>query len=165
MSEKYLVCHGATCKCKFGSAPDKLTIKTQKKTFINDSGGSNKLMATDKDIGSSTFEKNTFGPCKQQPLPGGSYKPCQIIVAKWSNFYEKITLEENKGKALLENSKATCPIGGPDCIEITLHGQKAEPGKQEAKQADPDAIKAINPATSMQELQEDMDEEEVKYAE
>lgn len=122
-------------------------------------------MATDKDIGSSTFEKNTFGPCKQQPLPGGGYKPCQIIVAKWSNFYDKITLEENKGKALLEDSKATCPIGGPDCIEITLHGQKAQPGRQQAKDTDPDTMTAINPAANMKELQEEMDKEEDQYAE
>jgi len=144
--------------------PRYLTVKTQKKTCINDADGSQQLMASDKDIG-GTFEKNTFGPCKQQPLPGGGYKPCQAVVTKWSKPYDKITLEENKGKALLEDSKATCPIGGPDCIEITHHGQKAKPGKQQAKDADRDTIKAINPVLNLEALQEKMDEEEIKYAE
>jgi hypothetical protein len=89
MSEKHLVCHGAICQCKFGTAPDTLTVKTQKKTYINDADGSRRLLATDKDIGSSTFEKNTFGPCKQQPLPGGGYKPCQAVVSQWSKPYDQ----------------------------------------------------------------------------
>lgn len=126
MSEKHLVCQGALCKCNFGTTPDKLKVLTQSKRFINDKEGSTKLMATNMDIGAATFEKNTFGPCKMQPIPGGGFKPCQIIVTVWSGFYEKITLKDNNGKALLEDSKGTCPIGGPDCITILNHGQLAE---------------------------------------
>lgn len=145
MADKHLVCQGATCECKYGNAPDKLKVKTQKKTFINDPDGSEKLMATHKDIG-QTFEKNTFGPCKQQPLPGGGYKPCQAQVTKWSGFYDKITLDENGGKALMESSKATCPIGGSDCITITDHGQKPKPAQQQARKADKTATNQLNPA-------------------
>lgn len=56
MSEKHLVCQGALCMCNFGTAPDKLKVKTQSKRYINDKDGADKLMATHMDIG-KTFEK------------------------------------------------------------------------------------------------------------
>ena len=137
MSEKHLVCHGATCQCKFGTTPDKLTVKTQSKRFINDA--SKKLMATHVDIG-KTFEKNTFGSCKKM-----NNNPCQAVVTQWSGFYEKIMLEDNQGKALLEDSKATCPVGGPDCIEIINHGQTAEASSQNVKNTDKEVLVEIIP--------------------
>ncbi|MBF8455554.1 DUF4280 domain-containing protein [Kaistella sp. G5-32] len=144
MSEKHLVCQGAICLCNFGTTPDKLKVLTQKKRFINDKEGSTKLMATNMDIGAATFEKNTFGPCKMQPTPGG-FKPCQIIVTAWTGFYEKITLEDNSGKALLEDSKATCPIGGPDCIKIIDHGQTAEVTAKNVENADKEVLAELIP--------------------
>ncbi|KEY18988.1 DUF4280 domain-containing protein [Kaistella antarctica] len=145
MSEKHLVCQGALCKCNFGTTPDTLKVLTQTKHFINDKEGSNKLMATNMDIGASTFEKNTFGPCKMQPIPGGGFKPCQIVVTAWSGFYEKITLQDNNGKALLEDSKATCPIGGPDCITIINHGQTAEVSSQNVENAHKEVLMELFP--------------------
>ncbi len=154
MSEKYVVVHGATCKCKFSEKPqtDILQVKSQKKHFANDKGADKKLIASTKEIG-QTLQKNTFGNCKLQPT-GNSYKLCQAVIIKWSNFYEKITLS-NQGKILVENSKATCPIGGSDCIEITKHGQKAEVGKQQIKNADRDVLKQINALLNPDELDED----------
>lgn len=64
MSEKHLVCQGATCQCKFGTTPDKLTVKTQSKRYINEKDGSKKLMATHVDIG-PTFEKILSDPAKK----------------------------------------------------------------------------------------------------
>jgi hypothetical protein len=55
-------------------------------------------------------------------------------------MYEKVVFEENKGKILLEDSKATCPIGGPDCITIKKHGQTAEISKQNAKNGEPEVL-------------------------
>jgi Domain of unknown function (DUF4280) len=152
MAEKHLVCHGAVCECNFGAAPDKLVVKSHKKEFINDKGGSKKMIATTKDIG-ATFKKNTFGPCKKQPIPGG-HKPCQAVVTEWSGFYEKVTLE-NKGKILLEDSKATCPIGGKDCIKITFHGQVAAPEPSNAKNENKEVMEALNPAVDMEEFEEE----------
>ena len=163
MSEKHLVCQGAICQCKFGSTPDKLKVKTQKKTFINDPEGSEKLMATNRDIG-QTFEKNTFGPCKQQLILGG-YKTCQAQVTKWSGFYEKITLDENGGKALMESSKATCPIGGPDCITITDHGQKAKPSQQQARKTNATATNQLNPAVDTAAYKLEQEQEQTNHAE
>lgn len=151
MSEKHVVVHGATCKCKFSEKPetDILLVKSQKKHFANDKDADKKLIATDKDIG-QTLQKNTFGNCKLQPT-GSSYKPCQAEITQWRNPYEKITLS-NQGKILVEDSKATCPIGGPDCIEIIKHGQKVEVGKQQMRKADRDVIKQINPLLNPNDL-------------
>jgi Domain of unknown function (DUF4280) len=149
MAEKHLVCDGATCMCKFGSTPDKLKVLTHTKEYINDTNGEKKLMASTKDI-AATFEKNTFGPCKKQPIPGG-FKPCQALVTEWKDFYDKITLTHS-GKALTESSKATCPIGGPNCITITLHGQTAEISKQSTAKAKPEVQRILNPAVDIQSL-------------
>lgn len=139
MSEKHLVCQGAICRCSFGTTPDTLKVLTQSKRYINDKDASKKLVATHKDIG-KTFEKNTFGSCAKM-----NNNPCQAVVTEWSGYYEKITLEDNKGKALLEDSKATCPIGGKDCITIIDHGQTSEVSSQNMKNADPEVMVELCP--------------------
>jgi len=156
MSEKHIIVNDATLKCKFSVEPklDKLKVKTQKKHYANDKDGNEKLIATDKEIG-QTLEKNTFGKCKMQPNGSGDYLPCQATITKWSSFYEKVTLS-NQGKILLEDSKATCPKGGTDCIEITKHGQIAEPSEQNFINADPDIHNMINPIVDMEEFQNEL---------
>lgn len=151
MSEKHIVVQGATVKCKFSVEPklDKLKVKTQKKHYANDKEGAEKLIATTKEIG-QTLEKNTFGKCKKQPT-GSDYLPCKAVITKWSGFYDKVTLS-NQGKILTEDSKATCPMGAPDCIEITNHGQIAEPSKQNFKNSNPDVQNKINPLLGLDEL-------------
>jgi hypothetical protein len=109
-------------------------VKTQSKRYINDKDGADKLMATHMDIG-KTFEKNTFGNCSKM-----NNNPCQVSVTEWSRYYDKITLEDNKGKALLESSKATCPIGSKDCIKIANHGQTAEVSSQSVDNADQEVL-------------------------
>ena len=143
MTQKHLVCQGATCQCQFGNAPDKLKVLTQTKAFINEKEPQEKLVATTADVG-ATFEKNTFGLCKLQPT-GNSFKPCQALVTQWSGAYEKITYEINNGHPLLEDSKGTCPIGGTDCIDIINHGQVAEITSRNLHNADPIKMDMINP--------------------
>jgi len=138
MADKHLVCDGALCKCKYGTIPDKLKVLTHQKEYINDAKGTKKLTASTKDI-NATFEKNTFGNCAKQ-----NNKPCQAIVTEWKDFYDKITLT-HKGKVLTEDSKATCPIGGPDCIEITFHGQKAAISQSSKDKADDDIMAILFP--------------------
>jgi quinolinate synthase len=151
MSEKHIVVQGATCKCKFSVEPktDVLKVKSHTKHYANDKDASKKLIATDKEIG-QTLEKNTFGKCKMQPT-SSDFLPCQAVITKWSGFYEK-TILSNDGKILLEDSKATCPIGGPDCISIDKHGQKAEPSKQNFKNANPKVHKQLNPLGSINNM-------------
>ena len=138
MADKHLVCEGALCKCQYGTTPDKLKVLYQTKHYINDPDGATKLVATDKDIG-QTFEKNTFGSCAQQ-----NNMPCQAVVAEWKGLYDKVKLSHG-GKPLLEDAKATCPIGGPGCITLTTHGQVAEITEQDFEQADPNALAILFP--------------------
>ncbi|MEA9413734.1 DUF4280 domain-containing protein [Flavobacterium sp. PL02] len=151
MSEKHIVVQGATVKCKFSVEPklDKLKVKTQKKHYANDKEGAEKLIATTKEIG-QTLEKNTFGKCKKQPT-GSDYLPCKAVITKWSGFYDKVTLS-NQGKILTEDSKATCPMGAPDCIEIANHGQIAEPSEQNFKNVDPMLHNQINPMVDVRQM-------------
>ncbi|EJL66532.1 DUF4280 domain-containing protein [Flavobacterium sp. CF136] len=152
MAEKHFVVQGATCQCKFSVEPktDKLKVKTQSKHYGNDKDGKDKLIATDKEIG-QTLEKNTFGKCKMQPNGSGDYLPCQATITKWSGFYEKTTLS-NQGKILLEDSKGTCPIGGPDCITIKNHGQTSEVTKKNVESSKPEVLNEILPGVNFGDL-------------
>ena len=58
----------------------------------------------------------------------------------------------NQGKILLEDSKATCPMGAPDCIEIVNHGQTAEPSEQNFKNINPMVHNLINPMVDVREM-------------
>lgn len=151
MGQKHYVVHGATCQCQFSVAPqtDILQVKTHSKHFANDSDGKQKLIATDKEIG-QTMKKNTFGKCKKQPS-GNDYLPCQINISKWSGVYEKVTYS-NKGKALLEDSKATCPKGSPDCIMIKNHGQTAELTSKNIENSSPQILAEILPGVNFNDL-------------
>ncbi len=40
MAEKHIVVQGATCKCQFGQAPDKLKVFTHQKEYANDKDAS-----------------------------------------------------------------------------------------------------------------------------
>lgn len=142
---KYLVCQGAICQCNFGTSPDTLKVKTQTKHFINEESASEKLIATDKEIG-TPFEKNFFGSCSKM-----NNKPCKVTITEWSEFYEGIDLAENGGKPLLDSSKATCPIGGKDCIKIIDHGQISKPGQRNIDNADEQVINSVNPLVEMNE--------------
>jgi hypothetical protein len=155
MAEKHVVVQGATCVCKHSETPktDVLKVKTQTKHYANDKDGAEKLIATTKEIG-QTLEANTFGKCKLQPM-GSSYKPCQAVITEWKGFYDKVTLS-NGGKILLEDSKATCPIGGPDCISIKHHGQKAEVSKQNVAKANPILHSQLNPLVDMAAFQNEI---------
>lgn len=145
MSEKHLVCQGALCRCNFGTAPDKLKVLTQSQRYINDKEGGQKLIATNKDIG-KTFEKNMFGNCAKL-----NNNPCQVTVTEWKGFYKKITLEENQGNALLEDSTATCPVGAPDCISIINHGQTAEVSQKSVKNANEEVLAEFFPFVNLNE--------------
>ncbi|HEX8577595.1 MAG TPA: DUF4280 domain-containing protein [Flavobacterium sp.] len=149
MSKKHIVVHGATVKCSFSVEPktDTLQVKSQSRHYANDKKGSEKLIATDKELG-LTCEKNTFGKCKLLPNGSGDFLPCKCVVQGWSHFYKKVTLS-NGGKILTEESKATCPIGGPGCITIDKHGQKTSGSSSNSKTADKKTHTQINPLVNI----------------
>ena len=136
MSKKHLVCHGALCKCQFGTAPDKLVVLTQKKIYINDEKSSEKLVATTMELG-PTFEKKTFGTCAM------TNSSCVPNITLWDGFYDKVTLP-NQGNPLLEDSKGTCAIGGTPCVEILFHGQVAEATPVNEQNTDEELVPLIN---------------------
>ncbi|MDO6761661.1 DUF4280 domain-containing protein [Tamlana sp. 2_MG-2023] len=143
MSQKKIVCHGAICKCQFGDVPDTITVLSQQKNYINDSAGSQKLIATDKELG-MPFQAKTFGQCKMQPT-GSSFKPCMPNITKWDGAFQKTQLKANQGYPLLEDSKATCSFGGSPCVEITFHGQTAAASAQNAENADQELLSQVLP--------------------
>ena len=147
MADKHLVCQGALCKCQYGTTPDTLKVLSHKKQYINDPDGSKKLIATDKDI-AQTFEKNTFGSCAKQ-----NNNPCQAVVTEWKGFYKQVTLS-NGGKPLLDDSKATCPIGGNGCITLMNHGQSAGMTQEEIDEADKELMAQLYPFGDLQDLDE-----------
>ena len=136
MPKKHLVCHGALCKCQFGTAPDKLTVLSQKKIYINDEKSSEKLVATTMELG-PTFEKKTFGTCAM------TNSACVPNITLWDGFYDKVTLP-NQGNPLLEDSKGTCAIGGTPCVEILFHGQVAQVTPANEESADEQVAPLIN---------------------
>ncbi|MGY0040478.1 PAAR-like protein [Pedobacter sp. NJ-S-72] len=76
--------------------------------------------------------------------------PCKPAITKWQAFYEKVTLH-NGGKPLLEDSKATCSIGGSPCIDITFHGQTAQPTSQQAGKVNEDVQAQLNILVNIKE--------------
>lgn len=150
MSEKKLVCHGALCKCQFGMTPDSLVVLSQQKVYINDSAGSQKLVATDKELG-LPFQAKTFGQCKLQPTTGG-FLPCVPSITGWTGFFEKTQIKSNQGYPLIEDSKATCAIAGSPCVEITFHGQTAAPSSQNVDNADEEVLAQVLPQVNINEI-------------
>lgn len=147
MSLKEKVVQGATCACNFGTTPDTLKVLTHSKHYLNDHEGKKKLAATHKDIG-ATFEKNTFGSCKKM-----NNNPCTATVTAWSGYYKKEKYTPPDGYILLEDSKASCPIGGKDCIRIVKSGQIGEPTKKNLQNADSDLQSHVNPVVDMKNFE------------
>jgi len=152
MSQQYVAVQGALCSCLFGDFPDKLKVLSHFKYYASDSSGSSKLVATTMEIGATTFEKNTFGQCKLQPIPSG-FKPCQIVVTKWDSFYSDVELG-NGGKILTETSRATCPINGSPCISFTNHGQSMAGFVNGSNSLHSDIHGQLNPLVEAQDLDE-----------
>ncbi len=122
----HLVCVGAQCQCKFGTAPAKLKVLSQDKHFLNDDKLKKKLMATSKEIG-QPFDPPFFGSCSKM-----NNSPCAVALSEWAEYYDKIKLK-NGAMPLLEGSKGTCSVGAKDCITIIWHGQTAVPGEKECR--------------------------------
>jgi hypothetical protein len=91
-----------------------------------------------------------------QPTPSG-FKPCQIVITKWDGAYENVILS-NQGQILLEDSKATCPIGGSPCISILHHGQTAAGTGSQTEDPNTEVHAQLNPLVDVRKLQYDLEE-------
>lgn len=138
MAENHFLTDGSECKCQFGSTTDKIVVLTQTKDYINDEGGSKKLIASTKDIG-VPFQNKTFGSCTV------SHSSCVPAVTEWMEFYENVTLT-NQGKILTVKSKAKCSVGNAPCIMVVDHGQQAKIKEAHFDQVQPETLTFLNPA-------------------
>lgn len=154
MSEKYVVCEGATVYCSLSVVNNSpatavpLTVTSQTLAVAN----GEKKVATNKD--NSVVNMN-FGLCND---PKSSIPPPCMANVIWSKVYENATLTEVELKMLLENSEAdclTCPGGK---IKIAFHGQVASISSDMMGDASPDIMAEMNPLVTPLEpmLREDI---------
>ncbi|WP_282133530.1 DUF4280 domain-containing protein [Cellulophaga baltica] len=148
-SEKFLVCTGAMCQCKQGFTPDSLNVLSQNKYYINDQGGSTKLIGNTMDLG-LPFKAGTFGMCKLQPN-GSSYNPCIPSITGWDGAYEKAVLG-NGGQILTEESKGICAIAGSPVIEFITNGQMGAPQASNFEDTSDEIHQQLNPMVQMEEI-------------
>jgi len=140
-----LVCKGATCACTMaGGATAMMQVITQMKHYINDSEGSQKPIATDKE---KTVASLNFGTCK----PGtNSAHPCTAQL-EWKDFYESVELE-NGGNPLLHSSTAKCSSDG-GTITILNHGQSGGGATaSQIEEVDENIHSQINPMVRLGEV-------------
>jgi len=152
-----LVCQGATCTCTMaGGATAKLKVITQKKHYINDSNGSEKPIATDKEISVASLN---FKTCK----PGtNSAHPCTAQL-KWKGFYDAVVLE-NGGSPLLDSSTAKCSTDGGS-ITILMHGQSGGGvSSGQTAEADENAHSQVNPLVSLGAIKHEIVKPEDLYS-
>lgn len=139
MSDKHLVCKGATVYCSKSmmnnnpGAAIPLTITSNTLVVLN--GG--KVAATDKDC---TPANMCFGNCNTGTNPP---PPC-VANVQWSKFYEGAEVTEAGLKLLTEESEATCMAFGGK-VKIAFHGQVANPQPEEQDEVSPEVMAAILP--------------------
>lgn len=123
---KEFIVEGAMCQCKFGTTPGVLKIIDQQFAHIN----GKKLIATTMNLG-NVFQPPGFTMCKVVPAYP---KPCMPAITQWSGSFEKLKIRKT-GNVLTSESKGTCAMGCPDCIEFVLSGQIPLPGLEQMQQA------------------------------
>jgi len=135
---KSFVIDTAPCKCKYGTTPGKLKVNSHKLVVMNHGDGK---MATSLEL-QNAFYPPGFGSCKRY---SPYIKPCVPNVIKWSNLFDHMRLPGN-AHPLLSDSKGTCALGGPDCIEILSDGQIEVPGPRHVKNATAEHQQELDPA-------------------
>ena len=125
MSDKHLVCKGATVYCSKSmvnnSPGTAIPLTITSNTLVELNGG--KVAATDKDC---TPANMCFGNCNTGTNPP---PPC-VANVQWSKFYEGAEVTEAGMKLLTEESEATCMAFGGK-VKIAFHGQVANPQPEE----------------------------------
>ncbi|MDR2145967.1 MAG: DUF4280 domain-containing protein [Tannerella sp.] len=137
MKEKFAV-DGAPCMCNFGTAPARMKVTDQKFAHINGKS----LAGTSMNLG-NVFYPPAFAVCRASWPP----KTCVPNVVMWSDTFTKAKV--NRIATLLtDQSKATCVMGGMDCIRFISHGQIPMPVTMKQspllKQIDPTGEKLFN---------------------
>jgi hypothetical protein len=139
MSDKHLVCKGATVYCSKSmvnnSPGTAIPLTITSNTLVELNGG--KVAATDKDC---TPANMCFGNCNTGTNPP---PPC-VANVQWSKFYEGAEVTEAGMKLLTEESEATCMAFGGK-VKIAFHGQVANPQPEEQDEVSPEVMAGILP--------------------
>lgn len=139
MSEKHLVCKGATVYCSKSmvnnSPGTAIPLTITSNTLVELNGG--KVAATDKDC---TPANMCFGNCNTGTNPP---PPC-VANVQWSKYYEGAEVTEAGLKLLTEESEATCMAFGGK-VKIAFHGQVANPQPEELNEVSPEIMIGILP--------------------
>ncbi|WP_461532479.1 DUF4280 domain-containing protein [Sinomicrobium sp.] len=102
MSKNYFVAEKAELKCTLGTAPGKLMVVGDRKSFVRE-GETDKALANE---GEKTLEPPFFGNCKCS----SSNPPCSPQLQQWQHTARKSTIAGKK--ALLDCSMIKCGRGG-----------------------------------------------------
>ncbi|CAL1516480.1 peptidoglycan DD-metalloendopeptidase family protein [Chitinophaga sp. MM2321] len=116
----FLVCQGALCRCDKAVLPAYLLVTAHRKYYINDTEGTEKLIATDQDKDTRSLN---FGSC----MATGKPEPCMAQLLWQIDNKEQRLLLSNGAYPLPENAKAICTARGGK-ISILQHGQLRQPG-------------------------------------
>ena len=139
MSDKHLVCKGATVYCSKSivnnSPGTAIPLTITSNTLVELNGG--KVAATDKDC---TPANMCFGNCNTGTNPP---PPC-VANVQWSKFYEGAEVTEAGMKLLTEESEATCMAFGGK-VKIAFHAQVANPQPEEPGEVSPEVMAGILP--------------------
>lgn len=153
MSDKHLICKGATVYCNKSMVNNNpgtaipLTITSN--TLVELNGG--KSAATDKDC---TPVNMCFGNCNM----GNPPPPC-VANVQWSKFYEDAEVTSAGLKLLTEESEATCMTFGGK-VKIAFHGQMANPQPEEVVETSPEVVAAIFPVNPKEDFEPTMESKE-----
>lgn len=137
MDEKFAV-DGAICMCAFGTTPGRMKVTDQHFAHIN----GRSLAGTSMNLGNAFYPPG-FTVCKAS-WPS---RPCTANVVAWSDTFTKVKIN-GVATLLTDRSKATCALGGTDCIRFVNHGQIPMPATLSAhplaEQLDPTGEELIN---------------------
>ncbi len=144
---KKFIAEGATCMCKFGSAPGRLKVVSHQLIRINHG---DKKIATSAELG-NPFCPPAFGVCKA----GWFSRPCVPSIVKWDNVYDHMRI--NRGaNPLLPESRGTCAACGVPCIDIIDHGQVEQLGLMQREHASTEYQNDLNPIGEIKEEKYDI---------
>lgn len=145
MSEKHIICQGATVYCSrsltCNSPATAIPLIITSQTLVEANGG--KLVATDKDC---MVANMNFGICNDPKYTPPSPKPPCMANITWTNIHKVVDVTQSGLKLLTEKSEGiccTCSIPGK--IRIAFHGQTATITSSMLESANEDVLAAIFP--------------------
>lgn len=150
---KLFVAQKGKAICDKGTKFPQFKVTSHQKHYINDKDGSADYLAVTENDLQFNPPAVPFGNCSVK-----NGQPCSFAPAgKWQKYYKDVKVMGNC--LLTEISELQCSVGGK--IKIMDHGQKAQLGKQNFKNASSKVHHYINPLVDLDEFTDDLDEQEL----